>query len=245
MFPDVTYSFYPVYCGFYGIPYREIPLTEAYEIDLTAYKGAQGIVLANPNAPTGIALQKERILRLAAENPDTMIIVDEAYADFSDESVVRVCTAYKNLVVVRTLSKSYSLAGLRLGYAVGDAAPIAALHAMKDGFNSYTTDTLAQAVGTAALRDGAYYRNNADKIVKTRQDTVSALAAIGYTCLPSGANFVFARCPRGGEAAYRYLKDNGILVRYFAGERTHDFVRITVGTDEDMRALTDALTEWK
>jgi len=247
-FPAFTYSFYPVYCDFYEIPYEKVPLTEAFEVDLDALRGpgpaASGIIFANPNAPTGHFWPPERIAEMLKRfRSDRVVVVDEAYVDFGGESVLPLLDAHPNLLIVRTMSKSLALAGLRIGYALGNPDLIKALFAVKDGFNSYPLDTLAQEIGTLAVAEEAYYRDIADRIAATRTRFAASLAERGWQVLPSRANFVFARRPGvDGQAVYRTLKAEGILVRHFNPPEIADFVRITIGTDPQMDRLLDTVS---
>jgi len=240
-FPDVTYSFYPVYAGFWGLNYRTFPLAPAWQIDVNDYSGVlsgrSGVILANPNAPTGLVLPRAEILRLARAllKQDRILIVDEAYADFSDESVASYIEEYKNLLVVKTFSKSFSLAGLRVGFALGAPELTGALERLRDSFNSYTLDAVSQAGAAAAIKDSAYYDSLRAKIIATRERISAELGRRGFDVLPSGANFVFVKHPAlsGGEFLKR-LRENLILVRHFNSERTKNHLRITIGTDVEM-----------
>ncbi|MDD2603273.1 MAG: histidinol-phosphate transaminase [Desulfobacteraceae bacterium] len=242
-FPTFTYSFYPVYCDFYDIPYEKVPLTEAFEVDLDALRGpgaaASGIIFANPNAPTGHFLPPARIAEMLNRfRSDRVVVVDEAYVDFGGESVLPLLDAHPNLLIVRTLSKSLALAGLRIGYALGHPALVEALFAVKDGFNSYPLDTLSQEIGTLALGEEVYYTGVAQRIMATRTRFAAALEELGWQVLPSRANFVFARRPGiPGRTVYEALKTEGILVRHFNPPEIADFVRITIGTDPQMDRL--------
>lgn len=242
-FPEHTYSFYPVYCDFYAIPYRRVPLTPGFEVDLDGL-GADdepccGVILANPNAPTGHLLEPRRIDRfLERFSSDRVVVIDEAYVDFGGRSVVPLLARHPNLLVSRTFSKSMALAGLRIGYALGAPALIDALFRVKDSFNSYPLDTLAQRLGAAAIADREYYAASAGRIVATREAFVERLAGLGWRVLPSSANFVFARRPGvDGSTVYRMLKEEGILVRHFGHPGIEAFVRITIGTDDQMDRL--------
>ncbi|GMU47603.1 MAG: histidinol-phosphate aminotransferase [Porticoccaceae bacterium] len=248
-FPDITYSFYPVYCRLYGIPWREVPLTADYAIDLADYcgdgnGGTGGIVIANPNAPTGRALPRADIAALAAANRDAVVLVDEAYVDFGAESAVPLIADHPNLLVVQTLSKSRALAGLRLGFAIGDAGLIQALDQVKNSFNSYPLDRLAIAGGIAAFADEAWFQAQRQRIIASREALVGALAGLGFEVLPSAANFVFARHPRcGGRELYEGLRRRAVLVRHFEKPRIAQFLRITVGTEAQHQRLLAALGE--
>ncbi len=246
LFPDITYSFYPVYCGLYGIAYRQVPLTEAFEIRVDDYLTPNGgIIFPNPNAPTGRPLALAEIERLLRANTGSAVVVDEAYVDFGAESAVGLIDRYPQLLVVHTLSKSRSLAGLRVGYALGDAGLIEALCRVKDSFNSYPLDRFAQAGAIAAIEDRAYFEQTCAKVIATRTWLARELVARGCDVLPSAANFVFVRHPRqkGAELAAR-LRERGIIVRHFTKpERIAQFLRITVGTEAQCQALIAALGE--
>ena len=244
LFPDITYSFYPVYCGLYDIEYRQLPLTETFEIRVDDYLQPNGgIIFPNPNAPTGRALALSEIERLLRANTESVVVVDEAYVDFGAETAVGLIARYPQLLVVHTLSKSRSLAGLRVGYALGDAGLIEALRRVKDSFNSYPLGRPAQAGAAAAVRDRAYLEQTCARVIATRTRLVAELASLDFEVLPSAANFVFARHPRrdGAELAAR-LRERSIIVRRFERPaRIAQFLRITVGTDAQCEALTAAL----
>jgi histidinol-phosphate aminotransferase len=242
VFPEFSYSFYPVYCGFYGIEYRKIPLNSSFSIEIDDYLGGEsscGMVFPNPNAPTGIVLPLEKITELLERYPeDRVVVIDEAYIDFGGESAVSLIDRFKNLLIIRTFSKSMSLAALRLGFAMGDQDLISALFAVKDSFNSYPADLIAQKIGEIAIRDTDYYGSITEKIIRNRESLSKQLQDIGWHVLPSGANFIFAeKKGLSGETIYEILKEEGILVRYFNMKGIRNFVRITIGTDEDMDAL--------
>ena len=244
LFPDITYSFYPVYCGLYGIEYQQVPLTESFEIRVDDYLTPNGgIIFPNPNAPTGRPLALSEIERLLRANAGSVMVVDEAYVDFGAESSVGLVDRYPQLLVVHTLSKSRALAGLRVGYALGDVDLIEALHRVKDSFNSYPLDRFALAGAAAAIEDRAYFEQICAKVIATRTRLVSDLAALGFDVLPSAANFVFAQHGKqgGAELAAR-LRERCIIVRHFNNPpRIAPFLRITVGTDAQCEALIGAL----
>jgi histidinol-phosphate aminotransferase len=238
-FPDVTYTFYPVYAGLYGIPFRTVPLAEDFSVPVDAFLApCGGVVLANPNAPTGRALRLVDLERIAAAHPDRVVVVDEAYVDFGCETSLPLLDRFDNVLVVQTMSKARSLAGLRLGYAFGSRALAEGLERIRDSFNSYTIDRLAQTLAVAALSDETWYERTRGEIVRTRERTARRLVKLGFDVVPSAANFLFAKPPKlGGAALYEALKERGILVRYFRKPRIDGFVRITVGTPEEMDAL--------
>ncbi len=243
LFPDISYSFYPVYCGLYGVEHERIPVTAALEVNLDDYRRENGgIILANPNAPTGVAKPLAQIEQLLRDNTESVVLVDEAYVDFGGESAVPLVGRYPNLLVVQTLSKSRSLAGMRVGYAIGDAGLITALERVKSSFNSYPLDHLAQAAARAAIEDDAYFADCCTAIVTTRNRLVASLQTLGFEIPPSAANFVFARHPaHSGAALQAGLRENGVLVRRFDAPRIADHLRITVGTDAECARLIEVL----
>ncbi len=246
LFPDITYSFYPVYCGLYGIEYEQVPLNAAFEIAVDDYlKSNGGIVFPNPNAPTGCFVPVADIERLLRANGDSVVVIDEAYVDFGGESVAPLVSRYPQLLVTHTLSKSRALAGLRVGYAIGHPDLIEALNRVKDSFNSYPLDRFAQAGATAAIEDDEYFKAMCRKVIVTKQKLVQDLQELGFEVLPSAANFVFARVPGrdGGDIAGK-LRERSIIVRHFRKPaRIADFMRITVGTDEQCAGLVEALRD--
>jgi histidinol-phosphate aminotransferase len=246
LFPDITYSFYPVYSKLFDITYREVPLTESFEINVDDFFIENGgIVFPNPNAPTARLLAVSEIERLLNANTESVVIVDEAYIDFGGESAVRLVDRYPQLLVVHTLSKSYSLAGLRVGYAIGQAELIEGLVRVKDSFNSYPLDRFAQAGATAAMQDREYFDQTRTRVIETRTNLTRELNALGFEVLPSAANFVFARHPeQDGAELTAKLRERNIVVRHFKRpQRVDQFLRITVGTDAQSAALVDALKE--
>jgi histidinol-phosphate aminotransferase len=244
LFPDISYSFYPVYCGLYEIAYRQIPLTESFEIKVDDYLTPNGgVIFPNPNAPTGRLLALTEIERLLAGNPDSVVVIDEAYIDFGGESAVELVARYPQLLVTRTLSKSHALAGLRVGYAIGQAHLIEALNRVKDSFNSYPLDRFAQAGALASMEDRGYFESICAKVVATRTRLVAEMENLGFVVLPSTANFIFARHPAhdGAELAAA-LRERSIIVRHFKNPtRIAPFMRITVGSDAQCDALLVAL----
>jgi histidinol-phosphate aminotransferase len=251
LFPDITYSFYPVYAGLWDIPCRTVPVGEDFSIDIKDYLAfstgnAGGAIFPNPNAPTGRALPLTAILRVAAdlEKQGRVLIVDEAYTAFGAESAVGSITAHPNLLTVHTLSKAASLAGLRAGFAIGSQDLIEGLCRIRDSFNSYTVDRLAQAAAAAALRDAPYYEGTTQKIIATRERTAAVLAAMGYQVIPSRANFLFIRSPKiSGVELFAALRERGILVRHFNKPRIAGFLRVSIGTDAEMDAFLAACGE--
>jgi len=245
LFPDISYSFYPVYCGLYGIDYRTVPLDEAYVLRVADYTQPNGgIVIANPNAPTGRALPLADIEALLLANPDSVVVVDEAYIDFGGATAVPLVKRHPNLLVVQTLSKSRSLAGLRVGFAIGHPDLIAGLQRVKDSFNSYPLDRLASAGATAAIEDREWFERTRQAVIRTRSTLTRDLESLGFEVLPSAANFVFARHPKHDAAnSALALRQRGIIVRHFKQPRIEQFLRITVGTDEQCGILIEALRE--
>jgi len=248
-FPDITYSFYPVYCGLYGVQYETLPLTADFRINVDDYlpgaNGAAGaIIFPNPNAPTGRALSLAEVERIVAGNPGAVVVVDEAYVDFGGESAVGLVARYDNLLVVQTLSKSRSLAGLRVGFAVGSAELIDGLERVKNSFNSYPIDRLASAGAVAALEDTEYFEKTRQAVIETRSRMTAGLESLGFEVLPSAANFVFARHPSEDAASLAAaLRERSIIVRHFRHARIDQFLRITVGTDEQVDLLLKGLAE--
>jgi histidinol-phosphate aminotransferase len=246
LFPDITYSFYPVYCRLYGIEYREVPLTGTFNIDVDDYRQVNGgIIFPNPNAPTGRLLAQSDIEMLLQTNVKSVVVVDEAYVDFGGVSVVPLVVRYPNLLVTHTLSKSRSLAGLRVGYAIGHPDLIEALNRVKDSFNSYPLDRLAQAGAVAAIEDQPYYEEIWRKVVASRHRLVDGLGKLNFEVVPSTANFIFVRHPeRAGSELTARLRGRGIIVRNFSQPaRIAAYLRITVGTDAQCETLIAALEE--
>jgi len=239
LFPDVTYSFYPVWAKLFGLACETVPLDGAMRIRVEDYRQEAGsIVIANPNAPTGVALPRAKIVQLLEDHPDIPVVIDEAYVDFGGESAVPLIADHPNLLVVQTMSKSRASAGLRVGYALGDAGLIEALRRVKDSFNSYPLGRLAQAGAMASARDEAYFRESCARLVAGREAMTRELIRLGFAVLPSSANFVFARHPaRGGSEFAAALREHAILVRHFNKPRTAPYLRITVGTEHDTQRL--------
>lgn len=245
VFPEHTYSFYPVYAGYYDIPVARVPLAPDYSVDVDALlaKKSSGIIFANPNAPTGISLPLSEVRRLLDSYPrDRAVVVDEAYVDFGGETAIPLLREYENLVIVRTFSKSYCFAGARLGYIVANPDLIRAVFTTKNSFNHFPVDALTQRLGIAACSEAGYYTEINARIARTRDSFAASLLGEGWEVLPSRANFVFARKPGvRGRAVYERAKAAGILVRHFDHAGISDFVRISIGTDDDMKLLLGAL----
>ncbi len=234
LLPDITYSFYPVYCKLYGIAWRTIPLDNHLSIPVEDFTGPNGgIVLANPNAPTGRALSLEQIECLLQKNSDSVVMIDEAYVDFGADSATALIARFPNLLIIRTLSKSYALAGLRVGFALGNAALIEGLERVKNSFNSYPLDRLAIAGATAALKDQHWFEENRSRVIALREELSTGLMQRRFEVLPSAANFVFARHPEIEAAQMASgLRERGVLVRHFNANRIDQFLRISVGTEK-------------
>ncbi|QRQ14566.1 histidinol-phosphate transaminase [Acinetobacter pittii] len=245
LYPDITYSFYPVYSQFFGTKTKEIPLNDNFEIEVKDYVQPNGgVIITNPNAPTSIALGLAEIEQILKANPDRVVVIDEAYVDFGAESAVSLVNRYENLVVCQTTSKSRSLAGLRVGFAIAQSHLIAALEAVKNSFNSYPIDRFAIAVAVASFEDQTYFEEQCQKVISSREKLVDELTALGFKVLPSKANFIFASHPShdAGQLAQQ-LREQGIIVRYFNKPRINQFLRITVGTDEQNERLVQTLKE--
>ena len=244
-FPDITYGFYRVFADLYGLDYTEIPLKTDFTIDPAEYKGlGKAIFIANPNAPTGIPLSLAAIEEIVAANPDHIVVVDEAYVDFGGDSAVPLTAKYDNLLVTGTFSKSRSMAGARLGFGIACSALIADLETLRYSTNPYNINRMTLAAGLGQLADEDTTRRNCQTIIANRDYTTAALEEMGFTVIPSAANFVFAATPRvGGKALYEGLKDRGVLVRHFETPRLKDYNRITIGSREQMDALLTAIRE--
>ncbi|EZQ01766.1 MULTISPECIES: histidinol-phosphate transaminase [unclassified Acinetobacter] len=243
LYPDITYSFYPVYSQFFGVKTQILPLNEKFEIVVDDYKQPNGgIIITNPNAPTSIALGLSAIEEVLQSNPNSVVVIDEAYVDFGAESAVALVEKYDNLVVCQTTSKSRSLAGLRVGFAIAQPHLIAALEAVKNSFNSYPMDRFAIAAAVASFEDQAYFEAQNAKVIASRIKLVEQLKSLGFDVLPSAANFIFATLPSkdAGQLANE-LRERGIIVRYFNKPRINQYLRITIGTDEQNQRLVDTL----
>ncbi len=242
-FPDITYGFYPVFAALQGVPFEEIPLKSDFSVDPESYEGcSRMVVLANPNAPTGKTLAAAQIAAILEKNPDTVVVLDEAYVDFGAESCYPLIRQYENLLVVRTFSKSRCFAGGRLGYAFGSPALIADLEKLRYSTNPYNINRLTLKLGEATVEEEAYYRVCCEAVAATREQTAKDLAGLGFEVLPSKANFLFARHPAlPGKTLYQELKKRGILVRHFDWPRIDAFNRITIGTPEQMEQLLETI----
>ncbi|MFT6551100.1 MAG: histidinol-phosphate aminotransferase [Zhongshania marina] len=243
LFPDITYSFYPVYCGLYQIPFEAIPLDDAFQVRIEEYRGINGgIIFPNPNAPTGCFLALSEIERLLAVNNETVVVIDEAYVDFGGESAISLVNRFPNLLVTQTLSKSRSLAGLRVGFAIGHADLIEALERIKNSFNSYPLDRLAQLGAAASFADQAYFEQTCAAVINEREAMAARLSALDFQVLPSAANFLFCRHRvRDAAELAAGLREDGVIVRHFKMPRIEQYLRITVGKPEESEILFSSL----
>lgn len=245
LFAEITYSFYPVYAAFFNTNYRLIPADEEFNIfEEGYYQDNGGIIIANPNAPTGKGIAREKIEQIVSRNENSVVIIDEAYIDFGGDSSVALIGDYPNLLVIKTMSKSRSLAGLRVGYAMGNEGLIEGIIRVKDSINSYTVDRLALAGAREAIKDDAYFQETRAKIINTRERVTAQLTKMGIKVIPSQANFIFiasSKCP-GGDLFQR-LRERGILVRYFNKPKIDNFLRVTVGTDAEMDCFLEAVAD--
>ena len=245
LFPDITYSFYPVYCRLFGIAYEAVPLDEAMRIRVADYRRPAGaVIVPNPNAPTGAALSRAEVATLVEQHPDAPVVIDEAYVDFGAETAIPLVASHPNLLVVQTMSKSRALAGLRIGYAIGDADLIEALTRVKDSFNSYPLGRLAQAGAIASLEDETYFQQSRARVIEGRKRLSRELIRLGFEVLPSSANFVFARHPaQEGTTLAAALRQRAVIARHFSAPRIADYLRISVGTDGQIDRLVSALSD--
>ena len=245
LFPDISYGFYEVFANLHGLPFEKVPLKSDFSIDVDDYcKQNKMVVIANPNAPTGMALSLKKIEKILKANPENVVLIDEAYVDFGGESCADLIEKYPNLLCVQTFSKSRSMAGARLGFAIASEELIADLEKIKYSTNPYNVNALTQAAGVAAIQDNSYYVRNCRRIVKTRNYTKKALENLGFAVLPSKANFLFAKCEQfSGLELYLLLKEKGILVRHFEKDRIKEFNRITIGSQKEMEAFIAAVEE--
>lgn len=243
LYPDITYSFYPVWCDLFRIPYETVPLDENFCVRVRDYDRPNGgVVLPNPNAPTGRGVSLDFLEDLLQHNADCVVIIDEAYVDFGAQSAVPLIEKYENLLVVQTMSKSRSLAGLRIGYALGSETLIATLEAVKNSYNSYTMDAVALAAGEAAVADEAYFQETCRKVIATRERTAEELRKLGFTVSPSLTNFLFVTHPKKeAPVIFEYLRQKNIFIRYFKLPRIDNYLRITVGTDAQMDRMIEEL----
>lgn len=245
-YPDITYSFYPVWCRLFNIPYKNYPLDDNFRINPEDYKEQNGgVVIPNPNAPTSLGEGREFIERIMEYNKDSVVIIDEAYVDFGGYSSVELTKKYENLLVTGTFSKSRSLAGMRIGYAIGSKTLISVLEAVKNSYNSYTLNSVSMAAGTAAIKDRAYFESTVSKVIATRQRVAEELRALGFTVLNSQTNFLFATHNAISIKDYfEWLKAQKVFIRYFNLPRINNYVRITIGTDDEMNVFLNKTKEY-
>jgi histidinol-phosphate aminotransferase len=243
--PDISYGFYPIYADYFGIKTRLVPLDDHFDLPLAEFASAAGgVVIANPNAPTGKALGLDSVQRILNTNRNVVVIVDEAYVDFGGQSAMVLIKDYPNLLIVKTLSKSRSLAGLRVGFAMGNPNLVSALCCVRDSINSYTVDRIAQAGAIAAVKDESYFHSTRLAVMKTREETIKKMTKLGFTVTESCANFIFASHPKlSAKSLQNGLREKGILVRWFNKPRIDNYLRISIGTDAEMDALCIALKE--
>lgn len=243
LFAEITYSFYPVYAEFFHVPYRLIPVDHEFDIPVDSYfQDNGGILIANPNAPSGKGFPLEDIEKILQYNEKSVVILDEAYIDFGGQTAVGLIDRYPNLLIIRTLSKSHALAGLRVGFALGNEELIDGIVRVKDSINSYTVDRLAQAGAREAIKDDAYFQETRSKIIRTRERVSAELEKTGFRVIPSQANFIFISHPqRPGRDLFHDLREKGILVRYFDKPKIDNFLRVTIGTDEEMDSFLAAI----
>ena len=246
LYPDITYSFYPVWCELFRIPHEAVPLDEDFCVNIRGYDRPNGgVVLPNPNAPTGRGVSIDVLEDLLQHNTDCVVIIDEAYVDFGAQSALPLLDQYENLLIVQTMSKSRSLAGLRIGYALGSETLINTLEAVKNAYNSYTLDTLAIAVGEAAVQDESYFRETCRRIIATRDRMADALRELGFVVHPSLTNFLIVmHTKKDASVIFDYLRQKNIYIRYFKLPRIDNYLRITIGTDEQMDRIIAVLKEF-
>lgn len=244
-FPNITYSFYPVYATLFDIPFKEVPLQDDFTIlPESFFQSEGGVIFPNPNAPTSLFLPLEKVETIIEQNSDHVVIIDEAYVDFASSSAVSLTHTYDNVLIIQTLSKSRSLAGLRVGYAIGNPELMEGLSRIKDSINSYTIDRIAMAAATAAIQDEAYTKQLTTKIIQTRTSVTNQLEDLNFEVLPSQTNFVFAtHSSVPAQVIYEKLKEQGILIRFFNTELLHNHIRITIGKKEEMNRLFTALKD--
>jgi len=244
-FPDVTYSFYPVWCDLYGVPHQSIPLGDDFAIDPGAYPAENGgVIIPNPNAPTGVLMDLPQVRALLERSCNSVVVIDEAYIDFGGDSSAQLIDEFDNLLVIQTLSKSRSLAGIRVGVAMGQVDLIEGLVRVKDSFNSYPLGVVAQNAAEASLEDEDYFRETCDRVIASRGRLTQAMGDLGFNVLPSAANFIFTRHPqRPAKELFAALRERGIIVRYFDKPRIDEYLRISIGADEECETLVNALRE--
>lgn len=245
LFPSITYSFYPVYAKLFNISYEEVPLNDDFTINIKDYFNSEGgVIFPNPNAPTSILLPIEQVEEIAENNPNKVVIVDEAYIDFAEprQSATTLVNKYDNILVIQTMSKSRALAGMRIGFAIGHESLINALIRMKDSFNSYPVDRLALVAAEAAIKDKDYFDETNEKIIDTRKWTIEKMETLGFSILPSATNFIFATHDNfAAKILYEKLKEKNILIRYFGTEPIDNYTRITIGTQDEMKQFIETI----
>lgn len=246
LYPDITYSFYPVWCSLIKIPYKTIPVDENFEIHAEDYYTENGgIIIPNPNAPTSICKPLDFVIDIVEHNPDSVVIIDEAYVDFGGESAVELTKKYENLLVTQTFSKSRSLAGMRIGFAIGSEELIATLETVKNSYNSYVMDSIALEVGTASVNDEEYFKECVNKVIATRERVRDELITLGFDVKKSATNFLFATHKEySAKEIFEYLKTKKIFIRYFNVPRIDNYLRISIGTDEEMDKMIAAMKEF-
>lgn len=246
VYPDLTYSFYPVWCSLFGIPYKNYPVDENFRINVEDYREKNGgVIIPNPNAPTSLGEGREFVEKLMEYNEDSVVIIDEAYVDFGGFSSIELTKKYENLLVTGTFSKSRSLAGLRIGFAIGSEKLISVLEAVKNSYNSYTIDSVSIEAGRASIFDDEYFRETCDKIIRTRARVTDEMRALGFKVLDSQTNFIFAtKDDMSMKDMFEYLKTKKVYIRYFSVPRIENYVRITIGTDEEMDIFLKELKEY-
>lgn len=239
VYPDLTYSFYPVWCSLFNIPYKTYPVNDDFRINAEDYKEQNGgVIIPNPNAPTSLGEGREFVEKLMEYNQDSVVIIDEAYVDFGGESSVELTKKYENLLVTGTFSKSRSLAGLRIGFAIGSEKLVSVLEAVKNSYNSYTIDSISIEAGRASVLDDEYFKQTCNKIIKTRQRVINEMRAMGFKVLDSQTNFIFAtKDDMSMKDLFEYLKTKKVFIRYFSLPRIENYIRITIGTDDEMDIL--------
>ena len=246
VFPDLTYSFYPVWCALFNIPFKNYPVGDDFRINAEDYREKNGgVIIPNPNAPTSLGEGRAFVEKLMDYNRDSVVIIDEAYVDFGGESSIELTKKYENLLVTGTFSKSRSLAGLRIGFAIGSEKLISVLEAVKNSYNSYTVDSISIEAGRASILDDAYFKQTCNKIIRTRERVTAQMRELGFTVLDSQTNFIFAtRDGMSMKDMFEYLKTKKIYIRYFSVPRIDNYVRITIGTDREMDIFLENVREY-
>ena len=246
VFPDLTYSFYPVWCSLFGIPYKNYPVGDDFRINAEDYKEKNGgVIIPNPNAPTSVGEGRDFVEKIMEYNADSVVVIDEAYVDFGGESSVELTKKYENLLVTGTFSKSRSLAGLRIGFAIGSEKLVSVLEAVKNSYNSYTVDSISIAAGVASILDDDYFKQTCSRIIETRQYVTAQMRSMGFKVLDSKTNFIFAtKDDASMKDMFEYLKTQKVYIRYFSLPRIENYVRITIGTDREMEIFLEKVKEY-